>query len=146
MDYVLFQDEIESFGKLKDQGKKNTFRSLFGCTSRESGMLKEQDADGILGLGCLTNSTKFAPNLIEASLREHRVNKNGFSICYSHNGGLLTIGDFNHERHIEGAPEITIRYGLHSEQYSVRLASIQVTHFYFSPANDKIRLTAKKCP
>jgi len=63
------------------------YKSLFGCTSRESGMLKDQDADGIFGLGMMTNTKGFAPNLLDASLHENRLNKNGFSICYSHNGG-----------------------------------------------------------
>ena len=38
MDYVLFQDEIGEFKDLKDPKKKEAYKALFGCTSRESGM------------------------------------------------------------------------------------------------------------
>ena len=58
-DYVVFQDEIANFDKETNEEEKKKYKSLFGCTSRESGMLKDQDADGILGLGILTNCKWF---------------------------------------------------------------------------------------
>ena len=60
---------------------------VFGCTTRESGSIHEQEADGLMGLG---NGENSLPIQLAASGASDRA----FSLCYGsfEGGGAVTFG------------------------------------------------------
>lgn len=122
-DYVLFKDEISTFDKITDAKSKLNYKSLFGCTSQETKLLKSQDADGIIGIGRSTNNKIYPPSIIDISKQEHRLSLRGFSLCFNKNGGFMRIGNFNYDRHKYGNQIYTekmLKYG----HYYVSLSHI----------------------
>jgi hypothetical protein len=53
----MFEDEIDGFEKTKSLiYRRDNFTGVIGCSTIERGMLYDQEADGLLGLGLSTNS------------------------------------------------------------------------------------------
>lgn len=89
-------------------------------------MLRSQKADGIFGLGTGTGSYAYPPNLIDTSKHSGRAKNTSFSICYSHNGGIMRIGDFNYGRHKKGATPVHTQTEGFSGNYSVGFVSVSI--------------------
>jgi Xylanase inhibitor N-terminal/Membrane bound O-acyl transferase family len=58
----------------------------FGCQTSSKGLFRKQYADGILGLSIHDSS------LIRALYVERLIPRNAFSLCFTHNGGHLSLG------------------------------------------------------
>lgn len=53
----MFEDEIAKFDATTSLiYKRDYYTGVIGCTTIESGMLYDQEADGLYGLGVATNS------------------------------------------------------------------------------------------
>lgn len=102
-DTMLFKNEYEFIKDKESQDQlKNTdlFKSIIGCNYIEKGIYKEQEADGLLGLSTHTNNSSFPPSIIDQTLDEFKLNKQGFSMCLGFEGGHFRIGDMNHDFHL----------------------------------------------
>jgi hypothetical protein len=89
-------------------------------------MLRSQKADGIFGLGTATDSWGYPPNLIDTSEKSGRAKNTSFSLCYSHNGGVMRFGDFNYGRHNKGATPVITQTEGYSGNYKVNFISVSV--------------------
>jgi hypothetical protein len=58
----------------------------FGCQTSSKGLFRKQYADGILGLSIHDTS------IVTALYKERLIARNAFSICFTHNGGHLSLG------------------------------------------------------
>ena len=97
MDSFLFKNELP--GKSKDH--------IFGCANKETGEFYTQKADGIIGFGSqlYRENSSNPPNIIETELYEGRMTQHTFSLCFGHNGGQLTLGDWNSFLHLNKEDE-----------------------------------------
>jgi len=62
----------------------------FGCQVDETGMIKKQLADGILGL------SMHGDNLITVMYKERSIEAHAFSLCLKRTGGFMSIGGMHH--------------------------------------------------
>ena len=65
-----------------------------GCSVKEEGFLYAQKVDGIFGLANKEDS------IINQLYKEGKINKRIFSLCFSQNGGYLTLGNVYRDYHI----------------------------------------------
>lgn len=123
-DYVVLYSEIDKF-KSSTKQQRESFVGVFGCSTREAGMLRSQEADGLLGLGLSTDSS-FPPDLISSAYKGNRAGMELFSLCYGHDGGYMTIGGYNKSKHLEGAPIESFKFDSSHGQYKIIMKSIHV--------------------
>lgn len=106
---------------------------------RETNLFYTQAADGIFGLGMNTNSkqsileywsdsleTGTPPNLVEISNYENRIESKGYALCYSHDGGMMTIGGHNKEKHLGNSTTQIIDFK-NTGQFKVEMDSVSVS-------------------
>ena len=65
------------------------------------------------------------PNLVEVSNFENRIESQGFALCYSHNGGMMTIGGHNEDKHLGDSQTQTIKFS-NTGQYRVDIDYVAV--------------------
>lgn len=102
IDTFLFENELPDKNKPNSTQKfGDNYKHIFGCAKTETGEFFNQMADGIIGIG----SEKFGqystnpPNIIETEFHQKRIPEKVFSICFGHNGGQMTFGDWNSDLH-----------------------------------------------
>lgn len=117
-DYVLLRDEIKGFDSNTDFAKEN-YKSIFGCTTKETGMLKTQVAEGIFGLSPQIGSINYPPNLLQIEKWENRSPRNVFSICFATNGGYMRIGNQIYDKHYHNDKLQTVKYVTSMNRYAV---------------------------
>jgi hypothetical protein len=122
IDNFVFENELGS----DDQVDK---RHLFGCANTETGEFFDQKVDGIIGFGQYgKRSFHEPPTLLEIESKEKRLENKIFSICLGGNGGQLTLGDWNYDRHLNGTVRQFIDCSSKNwdEQYYIGLFGINV--------------------
>jgi len=126
-DYVTFFDELARFEAEKDLNvKEQRYQAIVGCSLSESGELNHQEADGLIGLGLSTNTTTFAPDLVQIAAAQGRANRNVFSLCFGHDGGYMTIGEYDDRLHHPDAKVEVFHFDKTQGQYKIKLNRLKV--------------------
>lgn len=114
------EDSLDS-----DVSKKRIYKPenfFFGCTENEPPLFKAQKANGIMGLYSRSNSYATFPNVLDIFKNDHQDKTGSFSICISEEGGYLTLGGFNKDRHLPGQKLSTIPY---EDNYRILVKSVR---------------------
>lgn len=122
MDNFVFKNELDSKEKIDK-------RHIFGCANKETGEFFNQKVDGIIGFGQYgKRSVLEPPTLLEVEAQQRRIENKIFSICLGDNGGQLTLGDWNFDRHLNGTVRQFVDCSAKNwdEQYYISLLGISV--------------------
>lgn len=125
-DYILLKEELARFNKETDAEKKKKYLAVAGCTTAENGKFYEQEADGIIGLGLETGHGRNPPDLVKVMHHGARVSSPVFSLCFGHDGGYLTVGQFDRARHHPQAKEEVFDFDGSQGQYKITMKKISV--------------------
>ena len=66
------------------------------------------------------------PDIIQVQAKQGRISKNLFSLCFGHNGGYLTLGEYDTTRHLPGTPVETFKFDRRAGQYRISMLKIKV--------------------
>lgn len=72
------------------------------------------------------------PDIVQNSFLEQRAANAAFSLCFGHNGGYFTLGNYNKTHHLAGAAPEELRYDRSQGQFKVTLLSL-----YVAPAHHR---------
>ena len=90
-----------------------------GCSVKEEGFLYAQKVDGIFGLANKEDS------IINQLYKEGKINKRIFSLCFSQNGGYLTLGNVYRDYHINSPVYFPITM---KDVYSLNINSVYLNY------------------
>jgi len=124
-DYIVLKDELARFNKETEREKKK-YLGVAGCTTEENGKFYEQEADGIIGLGLETGHGRNPPDIVKVMHHQSRVSSPVFSLCFGHDGGYLTVGQFDPSRHHPRAKEEVFDFDGSQGQYKIALKKVSV--------------------
>jgi len=119
-------EDLVWFGNSNLEESTDSFMRLavpysFGCQIEETGLFKDQYADGILGLA------KHETSLIQAMYDAGSIRNNAFSLCFTRTGGSLSLGGSYAQQHREPmrfSPLATTGSG--KNMYSVNVVEVRV--------------------
>ena len=116
----VYFEKINKFGNITLE----SYIIPMGCTTKETGnFIKEQDADGIMGLNNNENS------FISLLYKNKIISKNLFSLCFSNYGGYFSVGGINrtfHKSKINYIPLTKIERQVINESYLIELTQIKI--------------------
>lgn len=105
----------------------------FGCQSKSKGLFKEQYADGILGLALDDRS------IISASYQAGAIPRNSFSLCFTQQGGVLSLGGtLPTQHHLE--PMIMTEISREDGLYSIEMVALEVGDIIVTSTENKASL------
>jgi len=120
-DFVTIGDrEVSATSTVKKKMLKPQ-KLAFGCTLNEPALFKTQKANGIMGLKENSNTETQFPNILDIYYNSHQDFDRSFSLCFGENGGVLTLGGYNVDRHVKDSKIQTIPY---VGQYVINVDSI----------------------
>ena len=90
-----------------------------GCSVKEEGFLYAQKVDGIFGLANKEDS------IINQLYKEGKINKRIVSLCFSQNGGYLTLGNVYRDYHINSPVYFPITM---KDVYSLNINSVYLNY------------------
>jgi hypothetical protein len=133
-DLLFFGDEFEDFYNATNQtlidGELFETRKVFvpfGCVNQETKYFYSQNADGILGLGVLTNTIDKPPNFLDVLEINNENSSKAFTLCLAQEGGYFSVGGYNFTTH---EPNENISYTTYNDitfsQYQLTLNKIKV--------------------
>ena len=110
------------------EGETRPLWKVIGCADEELGKLRFQPADGVMGIGAAAHlQAGTPPNLIEESVSQGLTQRNRFFLCLGHNGGRLSLRDWNSKVHLSGTKQvIQSSKQLFETQYGVLVAGVFV--------------------
>ena len=91
-----------------------------GCTTKEMHIFKLQEADGIMGL---SNNGK---SFIDLLYKSNVIQKNIFSLCFSHEGGYFSIGKIVTSHHFSNIINYVNLVNTNKELYNIKLNYIEI--------------------
>jgi len=91
----------------------------------ETGLFKSQKVNGILGLFANTDTTRNSPNFLDELYDVHQDHSKSFSLCLGTDGGFMTLGGYNVNKHMPNEDIQTVPY-LRGSNYIVEIYGIDV--------------------
>ena len=72
------------------------------------------------------------PSIIDYTFQQHvEINESlAFSLCFAFNGGYMTIGGYNKDKHLNGSKTQVVPYIPRGGQYVINVYGAQV-HYHF---------------
>lgn len=76
----------------------------------------------------LEKASSNMPNLIDFTFQQHReVDESlAFSLCFGYDGGFMTLGGYNAEKHFPNASTSVVPYVTRSGQYTINIHKAKV--------------------
>jgi len=70
------------------------------------------------------------PNIIDFIFQQHNETNEtlAFSLCFGYNGGYMTIGGYNSDKHLPNAINYIIPYSTRSGQYTISIHKAKVNY------------------
>lgn len=78
-----------------------------------------------MGLADNTDNIKTSPNFIDSLFASKKANTKNFSLCMGTNGGYLTFGGYNVNKHIANETPQTVPY---FENYMIQIENISINN------------------
>ena len=118
---------MDNFSFKKDSNEHTQpFKMIFGCATFENGELYSQEADGIIGIGVGVKS-QTPPSSLELQQAQGILSNSVFSLCLAQNGGLLSFGEGNKDKHLTETQKTLDSSNLKWErQFFLDLVSVKV--------------------
>jgi len=123
MDSFLFENEL-------NEKEPHNHQHIFGCAMVETNEFYRQKADGIIGIGVLTKDRyRNPPTILDTELFERRISKESFALCLARDGGVMSLGQSNIDRHLADAGEVKVDCSGMSwnDQFNVNLTGLSVS-------------------
>lgn len=95
--------------------------AAFGCVAQETGVFKNLQTSGVVGLGHKSNSVTQPPTLVEMMHKNKFIRSNNFALCFANEGGYMTFGGYNTTKHIPGEKPSVIKY---NDNYKIKVNQI----------------------
>lgn len=104
-------------------GRERIVRQEFGCCERYTGAMRDQEADGMMGL------SGYAPSFIRTVFDSGNLDANVFSLCLGKTpGGFLSVGGLSENMNLEPLQWLT-NFDM-SGKYHVRTKSIGIGQYF----------------
>eukprot|EP01017_Pseudomicrothorax_dubius_P045967 TRINITY_DN8034_c0_g1_i4.p1 TRINITY_DN8034_c0_g1~~TRINITY_DN8034_c0_g1_i4.p1 ORF type:complete len:605 (+),score=96.52 TRINITY_DN8034_c0_g1_i4:156-1970(+) len=124
LDYATLGEEM--FAQQGGKHKSDRVKFAFGCTTAETRQFVTQGADGIIGLGIVSNGTSTIPSLIDFTFADSQSDILSFSLCFAPNGGYLGVGGHNYNKHIPGQKIKTVPLARTQAQYNINVHGVKI--------------------
>jgi hypothetical protein len=110
----------------------DSFETVIGCVTEETGLFVTQEADGIIGMSpnhySPSQTNEDPPSPLDSAIIQGKLKDSKMSICLGSDGGIMSLGNMNYDLHRRGESLQTIKLNpeLWKDQYKINLDLMMV--------------------